>query len=909
MKQEILRKLMLIVVLLTSVNAFSYDFEVEGYYYNIISDDDSTVEITNDGEGGVYSGEVVIPNTVVYNDKIYTTVAIGEYAFVGCSELSSITIPNTIVEIKIGAFADTWNLTTIICNAKTPPTMDDLFLAERKEAVVVVPFESVMAYKNAPYWEYCTFESHKIDGIYYVAISENEAGVTSDSEWNSYSGNVVIPSEIVVDEKTYKVTSIEPSAFRVSTELTSVAIPNTIVTIGEYAFAGCSGLSEITIPNSVTEIENSVFSGCSGLKSIEISENVVAFGDYAFSNCSGLSGILEIPSSVISLGTKSFYGTNYNMCRILNETPPTIKSNTFSNKISLVLVPAGSKDVYKNADVWGNYTIVAEGSCDIEVTNSTAGSLSNTIFIQERKNLSNITSLTVHGTLNAADMEVINTSMTSLLYLDIYDTDVTDIPMSAFSKPILLNVKLPKNLKTICASAFYGCVLLNSVSELPKTLESIGASAFNYCPLSGNLLIPENVQTIDYYAFANTNIESVDFSNAKNLKTINPYAFNECKQIKSVDLRGATNLTSLGGYSFANCGALTTLLFNDELKSIEGRAFMGCVSLYDVSFPSSIEQIGTFSFARCSNLKNIDFSKAVNLQDIKTNAFYYCENLSIIDLNKCSSLRTIESESFSECIALETVNFPKSLESIGSRAFENCANLMQLCVPCTTPPAIENNAEPFYGVDNSACVLSIPSDNLFEYYSANYWGGFVDIENKSEIKIKVSSQDEGDDASSEETDACQIYFKKHTIIENVNNLQLNEQINHAVLNNSTYIGHSKAITADGQSLFVGNGEVITFYMNPEDGKEIESVIYNDEDVTSQLVNNTYTTSAVGENPMTSFVVNLRNQTVTNIKDIVEDKYENADLIEYYNLQGVKVDNPNKGFYIKRVGNKTYKVVL
>ena len=105
MKQEILRKLMLIVVLLTSVNAFSYDFEVEGYYYNIISDDDSTVEITNDGEGGVYSGEVVIPNTVVYNDKIYTTVAIGEYAFVGCSELSSITIPNTIVEIKIGFHA------------------------------------------------------------------------------------------------------------------------------------------------------------------------------------------------------------------------------------------------------------------------------------------------------------------------------------------------------------------------------------------------------------------------------------------------------------------------------------------------------------------------------------------------------------------------------------------------------------------------------------------------------------------------------------------------------------------------------------------------------------------------------------------------------------------------------------
>ena len=104
------------------------------------------------------------------------------------------------------------------------------------------------------------------------------------------------------------VTTIGNCAFENCSRLTSVTIGNSVTTIGYYAFYNCSGLTSVTIPNSVTSIGGSAFHGCSGLTSVTIGNSVTTIGDLAFYNCSGLTSV-TIPNSVEAIGYEAFSST------------------------------------------------------------------------------------------------------------------------------------------------------------------------------------------------------------------------------------------------------------------------------------------------------------------------------------------------------------------------------------------------------------------------------------------------------------------------------------------------------------------------------------------------------------------------------------------------------------------------
>ena len=124
----------------------------------------------------------------------------------------------------------------------------------------------------------------EVDGIYYNLIEKaKQAKVVSGD--NRYSGDINIPSSIVVDEIDYSVTAIEREAFNWCFNLISVTIPNSVTSIGDYAFSSCIGLTSVTIPNSVTSIGNNAFSSCSGLTSVTIPNSVTYIGCYAFLDC------------------------------------------------------------------------------------------------------------------------------------------------------------------------------------------------------------------------------------------------------------------------------------------------------------------------------------------------------------------------------------------------------------------------------------------------------------------------------------------------------------------------------------------------------------------------------------------------------------------------------------------------
>ena len=190
---------------------------------------------------------------------------------------------------------------------------------------------------------------------------------------NAYVGNVVIPEEVTYMNRTRKVTSIGSDAFKYSS-LTSVTIPNSVTSIGSYAFESCYSLTSVNIPNSVTSIGDGAFQGCHGLTSVTISDitawlsisfagsesnplcyayhlflngeevkdltipnSVTSIGDYTFSGCSSLTSV-TIPSSVTSIGGYAFQRCSSLTSVTIGNSVTTIGYSAFSDCSSLTSV-------------------------------------------------------------------------------------------------------------------------------------------------------------------------------------------------------------------------------------------------------------------------------------------------------------------------------------------------------------------------------------------------------------------------------------------------------------------------------------------------------------------------------------------------------------------------------------------
>ena len=178
------------------------------------------------------------------------------------------------------------------------------------------------------------------------------------------------------------VSSVNNSTFAGCEELTSVTLPEGVATIGSSAFSNCSKLSSIVIPESVTSIGSSAFYNCDSLVTIAIPANVTSIGTYAFEGCNSLVSV-TIPDKVKTLDRSLFqncsalttvtvgtgvetirsyvlYNCNLNALLCYAIIPPSIESNSFyQSTISAIYVPSASVDLYKAADVWKDYNILA----------------------------------------------------------------------------------------------------------------------------------------------------------------------------------------------------------------------------------------------------------------------------------------------------------------------------------------------------------------------------------------------------------------------------------------------------------------------------------------------------------------------------------------------------------------------
>lgn len=459
-------------------------------------------------------------------------------------------------------------------------------------------------------------------GIYYKKISDTEVEVTYDNNYNDYSRDVVIPENVVYENKSYTVTSIGDSAFKLCSGLTTVSIPNSVTSIMYYAFYGCNGLISVSIPYSVTSIWQCAFEGCSSLTSIEIPNSVTKIEYSAFEDCSGLTSV-KMSNSVASIESSTFSGCSNLIAISIPGSVTSIGISAFSSCSSLpsLIIPNSIERIgdkaFKDCKGLSTFTVPAS------VTSIGDCAFDGCIGIKEL-NIEDGTGILNLGHSNRfySSCGLFDFCPLEEVYLgrDItYGTDSSNGYSPLWRQSKLSSLRLGPNVTTLGKNVFKDCISLTSLN-IPNTVVIIEESAFENCKSITSLSVPASVELIG------------------------DHAFNGCVGLKELRIEDSEDILSLGskrtdtGYRdislFLNC-PLEKIYLGRNLEYYSGDSyyyhyspFYNHTNISELTIGPKVTEIGILAFSGCTGLTSITVPKSVNI--IKSGAFKDCSGLKSI---------------------------------------------------------------------------------------------------------------------------------------------------------------------------------------------------------------------------------------------------------------------------------------
>ena len=483
-----MKRVLLFLFLFSSTVCFVFaqTFESGGIQYVVLSSDDKTVAVER--YCGDSSGNVVIPQSVRFDNVEYSVKEINDGAFYHFNKLSSISIPDGVTSIGYSAF--------MFCSGLTS---------------IQIP-KSVISIKSDAFSNCDGVKSIKVDRKNPVYDSRKGCNAIIETATNTlFTGckNTVIPKSI---------TKIGNCAFYGCTGLNSVIIPDGVTSIGFYAFRGCNGLISIDIPQSVTSIVEYAFMWCEGLVSVNIPEGVTSIENNAFYGCSALKSV-KIPASVSNIETEAF-----GSCRSLESIvvdPANTKYDSRENCNAIIetatnTLIAGCKNTVIPKDITCIEPRAFWGCTDLA-----------SIIIPE-----GVTKIWFEAFRGCSSLKQINipSSVTEIGHQVIYDCDnLTSITVAENNTKYDSRDGCNAIIETASNTLIYAC----NTTVMPKSITCIGPMAFSRLTGLTSIIIPDGVTSIRYNAFEScNNLTSITIPSS--VTDIEFGAFDFCRNLTKV---------------------------------------------------------------------------------------------------------------------------------------------------------------------------------------------------------------------------------------------------------------------------------------------------------------------------------------------------------------------------------------
>ena len=714
-----------------------------------------------------------IPETVTY---------IGSGAFYNCTNLKSIDIPDSVIEIGTSAFAYCRGLQSVSIGDGLSKIPMSMFLY--CTSLTNIGINNSVTEIGSGAFAYCvSLESVvipdsviKFDGgfSYCSSLKEITIPVSINASGKFYNCTNIETVNLTVGNGTmYNYFDSEEASelpWIQSSKIKNINIENGVLSIGDYAFYGLQ-LNNIDIPESVTRINCYAFSN-SNIRNIDIPSNVsfISFG--AFENCTYLSAIV-LPDNLEFISFDTFKNCTSLSNVVLGNKIESVGSAAFYNCVNLkeITLPDSCNTIYGEA--FYNCKSLTELIIPNSVTTIKKSALAQctsleklTIpFIGESK-----TTNTFLGYIFGASSYGYNNNFTpsSLKYLTLSNA-CTEIPNYAlYSCENIISVVLPKSLVSVGDYAFRYCTKLHHVfyEGTSEECENINVGSYNgplYCIRHYEttehkyVTLNKDLCTVHIYGycslceknFATTLDVTLHEYDASGICTKcgvsddwEYYISSETAHIISytgtdIDITIPSTIegfpVEIGSNIFRESvsGTIRSLIISEGITTIGSYAFYNCINLTDVTIPTTLKTVKAYAFYNCKSIKNVYISDVsawcnIDFAGYEENPVYYSKSITLNGL-KIENLvipdgtKIISDYAFYNCSSIVSVNFPKTLETIGRYSFAKCEKLTSITIP---EGVKEIDSGAFYYCSNVQSITipdTVESIGELSFYATAYY--------------------------------------------------------------------------------------------------------------------------------------------------------------------------------------------